>query len=79
LIEKIQKAKIPNEDLSSRTNLRVEFEKKFRRVAFGLSENNKIDHAGDRYNHKFQESMKSNVDNPKLHSRRDIGKWNSEL
>jgi hypothetical protein len=30
-------AKIPNEDLSSRTNPRVEFEKNFRRVAFGRS------------------------------------------
>jgi len=47
LIGKIQETEIPNEDLSSRTNLRVEFEKKFRRVAFGLSENNKIDHAED--------------------------------
>jgi hypothetical protein len=36
LIGKIPGAEIPNEDLSSRTNLRVEFEKKFRRVAFGF-------------------------------------------
>jgi len=29
-------AKTPNEDLSSKTNPRVEFEKNFRRAAFGL-------------------------------------------
>jgi len=45
-------AEIPNEDLSSRTNPRVEFEKNFRRAAFGVQENNKIDHAEDRCNHK---------------------------
>jgi len=45
-------AKIPNEDLSSRTDLRVEFEKNFRRAVFGLQENNKIDHAEDRCNHR---------------------------
>jgi hypothetical protein len=47
-------AEIPNEDLSSRTNPRVEFEKNFRRAAFGLQENSKIDHAEDRCNHKVQ-------------------------
>jgi hypothetical protein len=36
LIRKIPEAEIPNKDLSSKTNLRVEFEKNFRRVAFGL-------------------------------------------
>jgi hypothetical protein len=41
LIGKIPGAEIPNEDLSSRTNLRVEFEKKFRRVAFGLHKTTK--------------------------------------
>jgi hypothetical protein len=48
-------AEIPNEDLSSRTNPRVEFEKNFsRRATFGLQKNNKIDHAEDRCNHKVQ-------------------------
>jgi len=47
-------AETPNEDLSSRTNPRVEFEKNFRRVAFGLQENSKIDHAEDRCNHKVR-------------------------
>jgi len=48
-------SKIPNEDLSSTTNPRVEFEKNSsRRVAFGLQENNKINHAVDRCNHKVR-------------------------
>jgi len=44
----------PVMDLSSRTNLRVELENNFRRAAFGLQENSKIDHVEDRCNHKVR-------------------------
>jgi hypothetical protein len=47
-------AKIPNVDLSSKTNPWVEFEKNFKRAAFGLQESSKIDHAEDRCNHKVR-------------------------
>jgi hypothetical protein len=79
LIEKIPEAKIPNEDLSSRFNPRVEFEKNLRRVAFGLQKTTRSTMRKTVATTKSQESMKSTVDNPELRSRQDIGEWNSEL
>jgi hypothetical protein len=67
------KAKIPNEDLSSKTNPQVEFEKNFRRVAFGLQKRARSTMQKTITTTKSQESMKSTIDNPKLCSRRDTG------
>jgi hypothetical protein len=66
-------AKIPNEDLSSRSNPRVEFEKNFRRVAFGLQKTARLTMLKSVATTESQESMKSTVDNPELHSHRDTG------
>jgi hypothetical protein len=72
LIQKIPEAGIPNEDLFSRTNPRVEFEKNFRRVAFGFQKTTRSTMQKTVVTIKFQESVKSTVDNPQLHSRQDI-------
>jgi hypothetical protein len=66
-------AKIPNEDLSSKTNPRVEFDKNFRRVAFGLQKITRSTMQKTVTTTKSQESMKSTVNNPELRSCRDIG------
>jgi hypothetical protein len=79
LIGKIPKAEIPNEDLSSKTNPWVEFEKNFRRVAFNLQKTTRSTMQKTVATTKSQKSMKSIVDNPELRNRRDIGEWNSEL
>jgi hypothetical protein len=63
---------IPNEDLSSKTNPRVEFEKNFRRVAFGLQKTTRSTMRKTIATTKSQESVKSTVDNPELRSCQDI-------
>jgi len=72
LIQKIPEARIPNEDLFSRTNPRVEFEN-FRRVAFSFQKTTRSTMRKTVITIKFQESVKSTVDNPQLCSRQDIG------
>jgi hypothetical protein len=55
------KAKILNEDLSSRTNPRVKFEKNFRRAAFGLQKTARSTMRKTIATTKSEESVKSTV------------------
>jgi hypothetical protein len=66
-------AKIPNDDLSSKTNPRVKFEKNFRRATFGLQEITRLTMRKTAATTKSEESVKSIVDNLELRSRRDTG------
>jgi len=72
LIQKISEARIPNEDLSSRINPQVEFEKKFKRVAFGLQKTTRSTMPKTVATTKPQEFVKSTVSSPQLRSHRDI-------
>lgn len=66
-------AKILIEDLFSRTNPWVQFEKNFRRVALGLQKTTRATMRKAVVTTKSQESVKSTIDNSQLRSRRDIG------
>jgi len=68
LIRKIPKAGIPNKDFSSRTNPRVEFEKNFKRVAFGLQKTTRSTMRKTVTTTKSQEFVKLTIDNPQLRS-----------
>jgi hypothetical protein len=65
------KAEISNEDLSSKTNPWVEFEKNFRRAIFRLQKTTRSTLRKIVTTTKSQESVKSTVDNPELRNCRN--------